>query len=82
MELLGTLIWVTGRTNGRTNKRTDSLLELAGFYPAAKNPEGGPKVKVMKSFISQTTSVNFSTYFDKCTLSIQGIHKTLWNLGY
>ena len=44
MDLLGTLIWVNrtdertnGRTDERTNERTDSLLELAGFYPAAKN---------------------------------------------
>ena len=27
------------RTDERTNERTDSLLELAGFYPAAKNPK-------------------------------------------
>ena len=41
MELLGTLIWVNRtneQTNERTNGRTDSLLELAEFYPAAKNP--------------------------------------------
>ena len=25
-----------GRMNGRTNEQTDSLLELARFYPAAK----------------------------------------------
>ena len=40
MELLGTLIWVN-RTNGwtdeQTNGGTDPLLELAVFYPAAKN---------------------------------------------
>ena len=35
MELLGTLIWIN-KTNGWTERRTDSLLELAGIYPAAK----------------------------------------------
>ena len=35
-ESYGPLIWVN-RTNRQTNKRTDSLLELAGFYPPAKN---------------------------------------------
>ena len=37
-ESYGPLIWVN-RTDGRTNKRTDSLLELAGFYPPAKKNE-------------------------------------------
>ena len=39
-ESYGPLIWVNRtneRTNERTDERTDSLLELAGFYPAAKN---------------------------------------------
>ena len=36
MEPYGPLIWVN-RTNERTNEQTDSLLELAGFYPPAKS---------------------------------------------
>ena len=43
MELLGTLIWVdrtSKRTNGQTDEQMDSLLELAGFYLAAKNHFG------------------------------------------
>ena len=31
------------QTNERTNGQTDSLLELAGFYPPAKNPPGTKK---------------------------------------
>ena len=35
-ESYGPLIWVN-RTDERTDERTDPLLELAGFYPPAKN---------------------------------------------
>ena len=38
MDLLGTLIWVN-RTNGQTDGQTDSVLELAGFYLAAKKKQ-------------------------------------------
>ena len=50
------------RTDERTNERTDSLLELAGFYPPAKNNfqklflyhgEGHLKMKSIEFLISQ-----------------------------
>ena len=34
MKLLGNIIWV--KQDKGMNERTNSLLELAGFYPAAK----------------------------------------------
>ena len=50
----GPLIWVNRtdertneRTNERTDERTDSLLELAGFYPPAKNMQ---KIEKMANF--------------------------------
>ena len=39
------------RTNERTNERTDSLLELARFYPAAKNSASVEHMKLLNSFV-------------------------------
>ena len=52
-----------GRTDERTDERTDSLLELAGFYPPAKNQK------------FSLSSLRVRPYDSKCVPGYLGIRK-------
>ena len=73
MELIGTLIWVN-RTNGRTDEcmdgRTDSLLELAEFYPSAKNNVQGPGKTIFMDLKLCPLAILQPLELQGCTLSL------------
>ena len=69
MELIGTLIWVN-RTNERTDERKDSLLELAGFYPSAKNNVLGPGKTIFMDLKLCPQAILQPLELQGCTLSL------------
>ena len=60
-----------GRTNEQTNEQTDSLLELARFYPAAKNLQC--TVHLPHGYLKSSTQ-RFCGVYCSCMIAVYNLH--------